>query len=308
MSDINDINISNVDLNLLHIVAVVLEQGSATRAARALHVTQPAVSNALKRAREVFDDPLVTRTRYGLTPTPRGRALLPRLQAWLADARRMVEGEAGFDPSTRTFRLACVDALTLTLLRPILRILNARAPGARLRMVTLDRLIAEDGLARGQVDLLMGAPPTLGPALRSEVLFHDPMTCITRKGHPLTCGGLTLETFAALPHVELALFGAADDVVDRALSRHGLSRTVAVALPHFSAIPLAVAETDGVATVTERLARAAAATLPLDLHPPPLPLDPLEVRLVWHRRAEGDPAVAFLRAVVVEAAHTAPPM
>ncbi|MBN1206471.1 MAG: LysR family transcriptional regulator [Myxococcaceae bacterium] len=297
-------NLAAIDLNLLNVVATVLEERSATKAAVRLHVTQSAVSNAMKRARELFGDPLVLREAYGLAPTARGVELLPALRAWLEEARRLVAKAPVFDPctSTRTFTVACSDAVAIALLQPVLRLLKKRAPSTRLRLLTLDRLIADDGLARGEVDLLIGIPPVMPPGHEAELVYRDPLECIVRRDHPQVRSKLTLSLFASLPHVDLALFGAIDDTIDRALARHGKARVVTVALPHFSSVPLAVLETDCVATLSSRIARAFAARLPLKVLEPPLKLEPIEVRQVWHRRSETDAAVGFLRALVREAA------
>ncbi|APR81148.1 Transcriptional regulator [Minicystis rosea] len=298
-----------MDLNLLLVVATVLETRSATRAAEKLHVTQSAVSNALRRARDLFADPLVIRRPYGLEPTPRAAALLPSLRAWIEEARRLIADAPSFDPtrSTRTFAIACSDAVAITLLQPMLRLLGERAPHARLRLLTLDRLITEDGLSRGEVDLLIGIPPVLPEGHEAELVYRDPMECIVRRDHPTVHEQLSLAAFAALDHVDLALFGAVDDTIDRALSKHGRARTVRVSLPHFSSVPLAVLETDGVATLASRLARAFAARMPLRVLKPPVALDPIEIRQVWHRRTESDEAVRFLRALVLDAARIGAP-
>lgn len=297
-------NLSAVDLNLLHVLATVLEEQSATKAAAKLHVTQSAVSNALRRARALFGDPLVVRRPHGLEPTPRGAALLPALREWVEGARRLLLEPRRFDPSrtTRTFRIACVDAIASTILQPLLRRLTARAPAARLRMVSLDHLIAEDGLARGDVDLLIGIPPFLEREYDAELVYRDPLECIVRSDHPRVRRRMTLEAYATLPHVDLALFDRIDDTVDRALARHGRSRLVQIAVPHFSSVPLAVAATDGVATLSRRLARAFAARMPLRVLKPPIELAPVEIRQVWHRRSESDSAVVFLRDLVRDAA------
>lgn len=302
MIDMRAINLSAIDLNLLLVVATVLEERSATRAAAKLHIGQSAVSNALKRAREVFADPLVVREPHGLAPTPYAATLVGPLRAWLEEARRLVTRAPEFDPAraTRTFTIACADAITVTIIPPLIRLLRARAPLSTLRVITLDRLIAGDGLVRGEVDLLLGMPPVVPAGHAAELVYRDPMRCIVRRG---TVGKrLTLDRFASLPHVELALFGEIDDTVDRALARHARSRHVAVALPHFAAIPLAVLETNGVATLARRVAERFASGLALEVVAPPIKLAALEIRQLWHRRTEHDGAVAFLRGCVAEAA------
>lgn len=185
--------------------------------------------------------------------------------------------------------------------------LKQSAPNARLRLVTLDRLIAEDGLQRGEVDLLVGIPPVLPPNHAAEPVYRDTFACVVRRDHPRLRGRLTLQRFCALPHVELALFESTDDTVDRALAGYGHSREVRVALPHFSSVPLALLESDCIATLSARLARAFAARYPLRVLPPPLALPELEIRQVWHRRAEDDPAIRFLRELVRNAARPSSP-
>jgi DNA-binding transcriptional LysR family regulator len=302
----SDVNLAAIDLNLLLVLATVLDKRSATRAAAELHVTQSAVSNALKRARELFGDPLVLRRPHGLEPTARGSALLPGLRAWLDEARRMVTDAPSFDAarSQRTFRVACADAVAIALLGPMLRLLRERAPSTRLRLVTLDRLISEDGLGRGEVDLLIGIPPVVPAAHEAELVYRDELQCVVRADHPALRSKLSLATFASLPHVELALFDSVDDRIDRALAKVGRSRAVQIALPHFSSVPLAVMETDCIATLSSRLARAFAERWPLRVRRPPLELEPIEIRQMWHRRSSADDAVRFLRALVREAAQS----
>lgn len=305
----SDVNISSIDLNLLHVLAVVLEEGSATKAARRLHVTQSAVSNALRRLRELFGDPLVERRRNGFEPTPRARALQPLLREWSERTHRVLAEPTEFDPrrTTRVFRVACTDAVATALLRPMLRLLRRRAPLASLRLLTLDALIAEGGLARGTVDLLIGVPPVVPEDQRSSLVYRDPWACIVRRAHPRVRKSLSLAAFVELAHVELALFGPVDDTVDRALASVGQRRVVRVAVPHFSSIGLAVAESDLVATMSRRVALAAASQLPLRVLSPPIELPPIEVRQVWHERADADPAVRFLRTLVSDAARARAP-
>lgn len=303
-------NLRDIDINLLYVLTTVLEERSATRAAQKLHVTQSAVSNALGRARELFGDPLVVRRAHGFEPTPRAVVLLPALREWVENTQGLLTDAPAFDParSTRTFRVACADAIAATLLRPLLRVLQRCAPSTRLQLSTLDRLTADDGLARGEVDIIIGAPPTLRDGHEAEFVYRDPMECIVRVDHPKVRQRLSLSLFAELSHVELALFGVTNDAVDRALSKLGRSRTVQIALPYFSSIPLAVAETDCVATLARRLARSFSTVLPLRVLRPPIELDPIEIRQVWHHRSDSDGAVKFLRGAVREAAkHSAKP-
>lgn len=297
-------NLSNIDLNLLVVVDAVLETRSATRAAARLHVTQSAVSNALRRARELFDDPLVVRSGRGLTPTPMAEALAPRLRDALVSLRGLLGGDARFDPatSTRRFQIACSDAVGIVLLPRLLALFQAHLPNALLQAVTLDQMLGVGGLAYANIDLLIGAPPSTPPGCDEQLLFEDPMVAIVRSGHPGVARRLSLARYTALDHAELALFGEPDDRVDRALALHGRTRRIAVAAPHIAMLPALVAGSDCVATVTRTCVKLFATSMSLQMFKPPIELEPIRIRQFWHRRVANDPGTTLLRALVFEAA------
>lgn len=300
-------NLRNIDLNLLVVLAALLEERSATRAATRLHVTQSAVSNALRRLRSLFDDALLVRTPHGFVPTARAELLAPRLHALLAATTELLAPESAQAPRARTFTIACTDAIGVVLLPQLLVQLSQRVPGARLRMLALDYEVQTDGLASGEVDLLIGMPPTPPQGCRGERVYEDPLVCVMRAGHPRARGTLTAAAYAALPHVELALFGRADDRVDRALARVGLRRQIALLVGHFSSIPCAIAGSDCVAALSLRLARAYAQPYALRVFEPPVRLPQLQISQYWHRRAEHDAGLHQLREAVRAAASAAGP-
>ncbi|MCX4240372.1 LysR family transcriptional regulator [Paraliomyxa miuraensis] len=301
-------NLSNLDLNLLVVLEAVLEERSATLAAARLHLTQSAVSNALGRARAVFEDPLVIRNGRGFVLTPRAEALLPRLRGVLEEVRSLVGNDASSRPetTTRCFTIACADAVGAVVFPRLLPRFEARFPRATLRSVTLDRLMTQGGLERADIDLLVGIPPDVPAGCEAEDLFEDRMVAIVRADHPEVGRSLRLETYARLPHAELALFGEPEDRVDRALATHGLRRHVQVMVPHITTLPLLVAGSDRVATVMECVARAHEPRAALRILEPPVELAPLVVRLLWHRRTSDDEGCRLLRALVHEAMRGAP--
>jgi DNA-binding transcriptional LysR family regulator len=301
MMAMSTVNLASIDLNLLVVLDTVLETSSATTAAKRLHVTQPAVSNALRRLREVFGDALLVRTARGLAPTPRAAALAPELKRWLESARSML-GAARFDPAetTRRFTIAGTDALGATLLPALFAAFRARFPRAFLRFVTLERLVAQDGLGSGDVDLHVGIPPSIPAFCRSEPVYEDRFLVAASK--KLKLKRMDLKTYVALPHVENALFGEADDAIDRMLADRGLSRVVRAAVPHLSLLTELVAETDAIATVSDELIRASRQAHRLDAFRPPLPMPPLRLVQVWHQRSDDDPGLAAFRALVREVA------
>ena len=299
MAVITPVNLANVDLNLLVLLDAVLTARSATQAASHLHVTQSAVSNALKRARALFGDALVVRRGNGFSLTPKAEALAPQLRQVLGDVRRVLTGEEG--PAPRWVTIACLDAISIVFAPRLLPLMQERLPEARLRMLAPDyvRLV---GLEQADVDLVVGAPRDLPTGCDAEDLFEDPLVVIAAANHPRIKSRLSLETYASLPHVELGLFGEAEERVDRALASLALSRRTEVVVPHLAALPFLVSGSERIATVTRSVARRFAGPLGLRLHRPPLPLPPVVVRMVWHRRRADDRVHLGLRDLVRVAA------
>lgn len=300
-------NIATVDLNLLVVLHAVMTERSATRAAKRLGVTQSAVSNALARLRDMFGDPLFVRHARGLTPTPRAVELASRLAPLLDDVRMLIEGDPPFDPATTTreFTLACADYYGMVMLAPLAEALRARAPFARLRIVTLEQLVGGDGLSR-DVDVHVGRPPTIPAGCHVKALFDEKFVCITRReGRRPAKGRMSLREYREATHVRIRVLDARRDPIDIALQKHGVERTVALTVPHFSLAPLVVLRLGYVATLSSRLATLYASFLPLDVRTPPLALSPRPVQMIWHERTDTDPAARFFRDIVVETSKTA---
>jgi DNA-binding transcriptional LysR family regulator len=300
-----DRNLASVDLNLLVVLNALLQEQSATRAAARLHVTQSAISSALRRLRAVFDDPLMVRTRHGFVPSARAASLAPALERVLRDTQALL-APVERDPArtVRSFSIAATDAISVILLPLLLPALRRHFPLARLNMVTLERELATDGLASGAVDLLIGIPPTLPAGCSSEAIYDDAIVCVVRDKHPSVKRRLTLDQFASLPHIEVALFGEPDDRVDRALARAGRTRSIFLTVPHFSSVPFALAHSDFVAILGQRLAEAYAKPMRLRSLPPPVPLPRLQVSQVWHKRAAHDAGLQRLRGLIKQLAKT----
>jgi DNA-binding transcriptional LysR family regulator len=295
-------NITNLDLNLLLVLQVVLAERSATRAAERLHVTQSAVSNALTRLRALLDDPLVVRNARGLSPTPRALALQPTLDALIAAASLVLERPEAFDPATTTreFSVACADYYTAVVVPRLIDRLRARAPHATLRVRSLEELVTEHGLDR-DVDVHIGIPPKMPSGCLSTVLFEDRFVCLVRPGM-LKKGTrrVSLKAFLAASHVRISVLGRARDPVDTLLEARGVTRSVALVVPYFSVVPFVVHEAGLMATMSRRMAAAFAQRLPIDLLEPPLELNDYGVRMIWHRRTDADEGARFFRAVLQE--------
>jgi DNA-binding transcriptional LysR family regulator len=295
-------NLANIDLNLLLVLHTVLTEGSATRAAARLHVTQSAVSNSLARLRGLLGDKLVVRSAGRLVPTPRAAELRPllaagldQLHAALADA-----GASSLDRTRRQFTLACTDFVAFAIVPGLMNAFTKQLPQARLRIVSVDYALAGNGLVSGEVDLVVGLPPSVPPGCFSEPAFTDEMVCIVRRNHPSVRTRLATEAFVHLGHVEVTLFGRSTGV-DEALARLGKTRNVVLSISHFGVAPIVVLKTNLIATLPRRLAAMFVSNYPLRIVAPPISLPRLALRQVWHARSADDRGTVLLRRLVQNA-------
>jgi len=304
------VNLSSVDLNLLFTLHVLLEEGSVAGAAARLHVTPPAVSNALARLRDLLGDALFVRRGRGLTPTPRAVELAPSLDRVFAELGRSLSAPFDARSCTRTFTLALSDADQVGLLPAIASRFARALPAARLSVVTLDTLTSSGGLGAAVVDATIG-PVLEGDGLRRKKLFSDEGVFVARRGHPRIVGGaLTRELFDSELHVDVHVLlgqpGTGHRLADEAFARAGLRRTIAVTVPTFGAVASVVSSTDFLGGMPRRIAEVYARALPLRILSAALPPLRMDMHLLWHERTHRDPAQIAFRAVVAAASDGSP--
>jgi DNA-binding transcriptional LysR family regulator len=292
-----------IDLNLLVILEALLEERSVTGAARRLGVTQSAVSHALGRLRTELGDPLLVRTSTGMTPTLRAQELHEPIRSSLTTLRDVTRSGAPFEPRTanRTFTIAMTDQIGVALLPALHARLTVRAPSVDLRVIPVVRNV-ERALESGAAELVVSGAftPAEAPGLYRQRLFDEPLVCLVRKGHSIVQRRLTLEQFCSLSHALVAPRGGRG-IVDTLLEERGLSRRVAVVLPHFLPAPFLIAASDLVLTVAESVARAFASLVPLQLVASPIELPRATYSQVWHQRSHDDPGHKWLRGQIAEA-------
>lgn len=296
-----------LDLNLLVVLHTVLETGNVTAAARRLNMSQPAVSRALTRLRNVFSDALFVKGARGVIATPRALALQRPMASLLAELGAAI-GDTKFDPatSTRVFRIATTDYGALAVLAPAIGPLRTSALGIGVDIVPLTAATFAQ-LGSADIDLaLYSDDPTPMPLL-SRPVFEEGYVSVMRAGHPASAelidGRLTLETFLAYDHILVSLNGDRTGVVDAALKPMGRSRTVALTLPYFSTAALVAAQTDLLLTLPQRVAACFAGPLRLQTADAPIELDGFGYRLLWHPRSETDPGNCWLRDRLCHSAH-----
>src|SRR5882724_1528345 len=292
-------NVRDVDLNLLRVFDAVLHEGTVTAAAGRLHLTQPAVSNALARLRAVFGDPLFVRTASGMEATPFARGVAEPVRQALALLETALAHGPGFDPATatRAFRFYMSDLGQIEFLPPLIERIQKQAPGVRLEAVALEVEDIAAALAAGSLDLAVGFLPALGPPVRRRALFRDPYLCLMRADHPIQ--SLTKKKFAEASHA-LVSYRGGHRVIEEALERAGLARKIALRVPHFTVVPMVLERTDLILTLPARVARVFERRGKLKCLPPPVPIPQAEVAVHWHERFEADPGNRWLREQVID--------
>lgn len=287
-------NLRNFDLNLLVILEVVLTELSVTRAAKRLNLSQPAVSQAMARAREVFGDELLYRDGSGTTLTPLARRVLPQLKEFCAKAEGLLSPE-GFDPASAQldFSICANDVSELLILPPLISTIARLAPGCRLIVRA-----PEPHLINATIDLsIFGAPVPQGPFIARE-LYEEHFVIIARPDHPEMNDALTAERFAALPQALVSPTGQGIvGPVDIKLEELGLSRRIALSVSRFTTLPEIVASTDLIAAVPSRFARWSEVKRLCGIWPLPFDSPRFSMRMVWHRIHDSDPAHQWLRSL-----------
>jgi DNA-binding transcriptional LysR family regulator len=305
-----DVHLEGLDLNLLVALRALLAERHVTRAAERIGLSQPAMSHALKRLRDLLGDPLLVRTSSGMLPTARAQAMAAPLERALEDIGRVLASPAPFEPrlSKQKFRIATNDYIELVLLPRLLARIWSEGPGIDIRIVNLASRASED-VATGRIDLGIGVigqfgEPTPPQGIRSQRILSDRFVCIVREEHPLSKKRLSLDDFVALPHALVAPRGESGSVVDTALARVGKKRRVAVEVPHFLVAPHVVRETDVMLTLAERVAKELGPLLGLRQLQPPIELPGFTMSMVWHERQHVEPAHVWLRSMIASVAKT----
>src|ERR1043166_1988483 len=286
------------DLNLLPIAVALYDELSVSLAARRLGMSQPAVSKALRRLRETFDDPLFVRGPSGIVPTPRAHAIVRTARSHLQHLQEdLLKGER-IDPatSTRPIVLGLSDIAEMAFFPSIIDYLRINAPKSPVSVVTLPDAQLGDGLEKGDVDVAAGYYPALAKRnFRQRRLSRHGFACLMRAGHPLWKSRLTVSAYLAAEHIVINRGGRSQEVLERFIQRRKMHRKVAMYTSNVLSVPFIVMETHRMPTlpfaVVTRFAsltsRVAAALPPFDLT--------YDLRLHWHRRFDNDPRSIWLR-------------
>ena len=288
-------NIRNIDLNLLVVFDAVMRERSVSKAAQTLALTQPAVSNALNRLRQMLDDPLLVRARQGMEPTPRALELFAPVQRALLELDQCLVKPASFDPanSEQLFVIAATDYVALLLLPRLLKLLERQAPGIEVQIRNFGPENPEAALEAGEFDFAMGRFFDLSPRLQRQLWLEERLCCLVRKDHSQIKKRITLKQYLALGHVWVSS-NERRGMVDRWLQDQGHQRKIVSVIPNYTTAAMVVAETDLALVLPERFADDFCQLLPVKVLPLPMELGAFTVDILWHPRHASTPAHQWL--------------
>ena len=301
------IDLSKLDLNLLLVLHALLLERNVTRAGERIGLSQSATSHALGRLREVFNDPLLVRSKKDMIPTPRAQELLEPLQQILLNIEQLIQPTV-FEPKTArgTIQLAASDYATVVILPKILHQISDIAPHLNLECHNWRPDIL-DVLRSGAIDLALGVLNLQEASeFRSQKLFVEDFVSVVRANHPITQADFTLESYVAWSHALITITNSPVSAipqsptnhVDTVLSRLGVKRRVMLKLPHFLSAPVIVAQTDLILTLPRRIAMLFAKYANLAVFEPPIELGQYNYMQIWHERLDCDPLHIWLREII----------
>jgi DNA-binding transcriptional LysR family regulator len=291
----------NLDLHALRVLDALFRDRSLTRAAEALHTSQPALSKTLARLRRYFDDPLFVRVALHMEPTAKALELEKPIRALLDGMQRLRNEQVYFDPytSNRTFRVFTLDAGVIVLLLPVIKLLLSDAPGVRVRAAQVSLQYLHASLEVGEIDLAIGEFPLLVPGIRQQKLFSGRHMSIFLKNHPRLGPDPSQSDFIEEQHVLVTAAGTGHphQIAERSLEKQLPPRNVIAHVPSFTAAAILAKHTDAVATMPGPVAAVLARELDMQIAKTPIKLPEFEIAQYWHERFDRDPGNQWLRSV-----------
>lgn len=295
------VHVSRIDLNLFAVFDAIYSEGGVTRAAEKLNLTQPAISHALARLRDMFGDPLFQRQGQRLVPTTVARNIVEPVRRALRSLEATLHETSHFDPATtvRHFVIGMRDILEATVLPPLVARL-ARSPGIDLSSHRFDRRALETGLAAGTIDVAMDILLPVSDAVRRQQIEADRLVVMARRDHPEVGETLDLATYLDQDHVHVTSRRRGPGIEDVELARRGLKRRTRLRCQHYFAACRVVAESDLILTMPERYARVLNQHFGNQVLPLPVENQGMNLFLYWHETVDADPANRWLRTQMLQ--------
>jgi DNA-binding transcriptional LysR family regulator len=305
---------NRIDLNLLVYLDALLRERNVTQAANQLNLSQPALSNGLRRLRELFNDPLLVRTSEGMTPTERALELEPLVRDVLGRIDQAVQPRGDFDPASahRVFRIMASDYAESTLFPSVLGKLRTQAPGLTLDIMTPSDVSFLD-VERGKVDMVINRFDAMPQSFHQIHLWNDSFTCVLSPQNPVL-DDFTLDNYLKANHVWVSKTGMGVGVgvdpgdvqrlgwVDLALNRLGKKRQIRVFTRHYQAAMTLAEQNDLIVTLPTRAAQLQVDNPRVVLRDPPLDIPPLELKMAWSPLLQHNPGNKWLRKLIADTA------
>lgn len=309
-------NINRIDLNLLVYLDVLLRERNVTKAANQLGISQPAMSNGLRRLRQLFDDPLLVRTSEGMTPTERASQLAPLVRDVLSDIEKAVQPQTPFDPanSDRVFRIMASDYTESTLIPVLLGELDQQAPN-----VSLDILNPSDvgflDVEQGRVDLVINRFDTMPQSFHQCTVWTDKYACLLSVDNPVL-ENFDLDHYLQAQHVWVSKTGMGVGVginpkddqrlgwVDEALGKHGKKRRITVFTRHYQAAMRLAEQPNLIVTVPSKAAQVQKHNPKVVIKEPPFDIPSFELKMAWSPLLQHNPAHQWMRRLITSIAKT----
>ncbi|MDO5650603.1 MAG: LysR substrate-binding domain-containing protein [Moraxella sp.] len=307
-------NLQQVDLNLLVHLDVLLREKNVTRAAEQLGITQPAMSNILRRLRKLFGDPLLVRSSEGMTPTERAHELQPRIREILADVGQLLEPRTEFRPysTARVFRIMTSDYAEATLVPRLVKALRSEAPNVILDFLTPSDVSYRD-MEQGRVDLAINRFNEVPQSFHQVLVWRDTFSCLLSADSPYA-NRFNLKNYLKAQHIWVSKtgmgvgFGVNPDKsgglgsIDKALERLGQKRQISVFTRHYQMPALLIANKDLIATLPTRVARLQADNHHILIKEPPFFIPEFELTMAWSPLLQHHPAHRWLRQLILHVA------
>ncbi len=291
-----------LDTYLLRVLVALLSERNLTRVATRMNQSQPAISAALRKLREVFSDELLVRSGNSMVTTPRGEDILVHARAALSSIDSLFSQAQVFEPSTSVqfFKIGCPDYLATVFLSAVTRVLRRDAPGTRLLVHPLGPgHDFEQALADGELDVVIGNWPEPPESLHIAPLLDDEIVCLMSDQHPLARAPMTRDQYLRAPHVvPLSYSSSHRGVIDRHLASLRLTRNARVVVPFFSMAPHLLPGTDLIFTISRHFAEHYARILPLVVVPCPIDYPRMQFYQLWHGRNQQSDAQRWLRGLL----------
>ncbi|MDB5965219.1 MAG: transcriptional regulator, LysR family [Polaromonas sp.] len=304
-------NINTVDLNLFLIFQAVYVTRSVTLAGDRIGMTQSATSNALKRLRERFGDPLFVRTNEGMTPTPLAERLVAPIEAGLSQFSKAFDQGCQFDPATsdRVFTIAINDIGQMVMMPRLLAAAQQLAPHVRFETVDCSMTDARSSMVHGQLDLAVGSWKDMGQTFYQQRLFDETFVVLMSSSNPLARRDMSFDDYMAAAHVAYRPNGETETALQQTLSRASATgkRNIVLTAAHSLGLSAIVASSNLLLTSPSRLVKSLVDTrLGLELRPLPFSMAPLVVRQQWHERIHLDNGNRWLRELFFSLFHSPP--